>query len=182
MRANHRLKNTADLLEKTLLAIAAACLILLMTLGFSDVFARYVFSASIVQREELFRVLLIVIFATTLPVITLRREHLDVDLLDSLFADGKRRQVQFFMIDLIVAICCGTMSYWLYDKSLRISRTGREVMFEELGLQQGYFAQGFALVLAIVAVIMAILAVRHALATFMNISDDLTDIHHSETL
>lgn len=178
MKANETLIKLRRRLNNVLLAIAGSFLLFIMFLGFGDVFARYVFGTSFVLREELFRVSLIIIFATSFPVITMRHEHLDVDLLDGLFK-GAMKKVQFFFIDLLVAISCGVMSYWMWDKAARISRQGREVMFEELDLQQGYFCQFFAIVLAVVSVIMVMLAVLHIVSIFVkNLDDDIAEIRH----
>lgn len=182
MKANATIIRLRRKLNNLLLAVGGSCLVFIMFLGFGDVFARYLFGASIVQREELFRVGLIVIFATSFPVITMRHEHLDVDLLDNLFV-GSLKKIQFFVIDLCVAISCGVMAYWMWDKSQRISRVGREVMFEELDLQQGWFAKGFAVMLAVVAIIMVILACLHIVSIFVKtLDDDIAEIRHRETL
>lgn len=150
-------------LNQLLLFIAGACLVSIMFLGFADVFARYLFSASLVQREELFRVGLITIFATSFPVISLNREHLSVDLLDNVFF-GIAKKIQRILVDATIAVSCGVMGYWMWDKSERISRVGREVMFEELGLQQGHFAKFFAIVLFVVAIVILLMVIVQILA------------------
>ncbi len=182
MKANTFVIKWRRKLNSALLTISSLLLVFLMILGFGDVFARYFFSSSIVQREELFRVALIMIFATSFPVITMRHEHLDVDLLDGLFV-GSLKKIQFFFVDIFVATSCATMSYWMWDKAERISRTGREVMFEELKIQQGYFCQFFSIVLAVVSVIMVCLALLHIVSIFVkNLDDDIAEIRHRLTL
>ncbi len=182
IRANPTIIRLRRRLNNILLVVGGSCLVLLMFLGFGDVFARYFFGASIVQREELFRIGLIVIFATSFPVITMRHEHLDVDLLDNLFS-GALKKVQFFFIDLIVAASCGVMAYWMWDKSGRISRLGREVMFEELGLQQSYFAKFLVGILVFIAIIMVMLACLHIVSIFFkDLEDDIAEIRHRLTL
>ncbi len=182
MKANITVIKFRRKLNNILLIISGSLLVFIMFLGFSDVFARYFFSTSIVEREELFRVSLIVIFVTSFPVITMRHEHLDVDLLDNLFA-GAMKKVQFFFIDMFVAMSCGVMSYWMWDKAERISRSGREVMFEELNLQQGYVCQFFAIMLAVITVIMIILAILHIVSIFSkDLEDDIAEIRHRLTL
>lgn len=165
-----------------LYVLAGTALVLLMLIGFGDVFARYFFAASIVQREELFNVLLIVLFVSSFALITIQREHLDVDLLDFLFKTPFRRQLQFLLIDLSVAVSCIVMSYWMYDKAGRISRPGREVMYEELGLQQGWFAYAFAAVLLVVGVIMLIWAVWYVYAMVAHREDVVPEISHKDNL
>lgn len=182
MKANTTIIKLRRKLNNVLLAVSGTCLVGIMFLGFSDVFARYFFDASIVEREELFRLGLIVIFATSFPVITMRHENLDVDLLDKFFS-GSLKKIQFFIIDSIVAVSCGVMGYWVWDKSERISRVGRELMFEELGLQQGYFAKGLAVILFFVAAVMVILAMLHIISIFVkNLDDDIAEIRHREAL
>ncbi len=178
MKANPTIIKLRRKLNNILLAIAGTLLIMIMFLGFADVFARYFFDASIVIREEIFRLALIVVFATSFPVITMRHEHLDVDLLDKLFP-GNLKKVQFFVIDMLVAISCATLSYWMWDKAGRLSRPGREVMFEELGIQESYFCQFFAVILAFVAIIMVMLAALHIISIFVkNLDDDIAEIRH----
>ncbi len=158
VKANPTIIRWRRRLNNVLLAIGGSCLILLMFLGFGDVFARYFFDASIVQREELFRVGLIVIFATSFPVITMRHEHLDVDLLDNLFV-GAAKKVQFFFIDLSVAVSCGVMAYWVWDKSAR------------------------AIMLMAITAIMVILACLHIVSIFVKtLDDDIAEIRHRLTL
>ena len=164
------------------LGVAGVCLILLMLIGFGDVFARYTFNASIVQREELFSILLVVLFFTSFPVITWRHEHLDVDLLDKLFAGLRRRQAQLLMIDLVCAITCAAMSYWMFDKSMRISRPGREVMYEELGIQQSWIADAFAWSLALTAVVMTGLAIWRIVGLFAPRYADPRALTHKDNL
>lgn len=182
MKANVTIIRLRRKLNNVLLAVGGSCLVFIMFLGFGDVFARYLFNASIVEREELFRVGLILIFATSFPVITMRHEHLDVDLLDKLFV-GALKKIQFFVIDMLVAVSCAVMAYWMWDKSERISRVGRELMFEELGLQQGWFAKFFAIILAFVAIVMVILACLHIVCIFVkNLDDDIAAIRSRGTL
>lgn len=161
--------------------ISATALVLLMLVGFGDVFARYFFSASIVQREEIFNVLLITVFVCSFPLITLRRDHLDVDLLDRLFAGPLRRKLQFFLIDFSVAVSCLAMSYWMYDKAGRISRPGREVLFQELDLQQSSFAYAFAAMLFIAGGMMLLWALWHLYAIISR-KEDVIEIKHKDNL
>lgn len=165
-----------------LLAVAGTALVLLMLIGFGDVFARYLFSASIVQREELFNVLLVALFVCSFPVITVNRAHLDVDLLDGLFRTPFRRKLQFFVIDLAVALACIGMSYWMYDKGGRISRPGREVMYEELGVKQGLFAYGFAAMLLVVGIIMLLWTLWHLYAMVSGRDDHVPEIGHKDNV
>ncbi|MDO5090318.1 MAG: TRAP transporter small permease [Cardiobacteriaceae bacterium] len=165
-----------------LLGVAGTALVLLMLIGFGDVFARYFFSASIVQREELFNVLLITVFACSFPVITVRREHLDVDLLDGLFKTPFKRKLQLFVIDLAVGSACLGMSYWMYDKGGRISRPGREVMYEELGVRQGLFAYGFAAMLFVVGIIMLLWTLWHLYTLVSGRNDHLPELGHKDNL
>lgn len=165
-----------------LLALAGTALVLLMLIGFGDVFARYMFSASIVQREELFNVLMGVVFVCSFPVITVNRDHLDVDLLDGLFKTPFRRKLQFFLIDLAVSVACIGMSYWMYDKAGRISRPGREVMYEELGIKQGVFAYGFAAMLLLVGIVMLLWALWYLYAMMAHRDDIVPEISHKDNL
>lgn len=165
-----------------LLTVAGTALVLLMVIGFGDVFARYFFGASIVQREELFNVLLITVFLCSFPVITLEREHLDVDLLDGLFKTPLRRKLQLFMVDVVVGVSCVVMGYWMYDKAGRISRAGREVMYEELGLPQGLFAYAFAAMLFVVGVVMLLWALWFLYAAFAHRDDVIPEIAHKDNL
>lgn len=176
------LARLARAIAALLFALAGTALVLLMLIGFGDVFARYFFGASIVQREELFNVLLIVLFVCSFPLITLKREHLDVDLLDGLFKTPARRKFQFFLIDLSVAGSCIAMSYWMYDKAGRISRPGREVMYEELQLQQGWFAYGFAAMLLVVGVIMLCWALWYVYALIAHRDDVVPEISHKDNV
>lgn len=145
-------------ISNVMLAIAGIGLVFVMFLGFYDVFARYFFNSSVVEREELFRICLIITFATSFPVITLRREHLDVDLLASFFS-GKLKQIQLFVVDVLVAFSCGVLAWWMWERASKMEKRG--MLFEELHLPQHYLAKFFTASLALVAVMMGILAMVH---------------------
>lgn len=165
MNKNCTLSKIERAISNLLLTIAGASLVFVMFLGFYDVFARYFFNASVVVREELFRICLIIAFATSFPVITLRREHLDVDLLEGFFR-GRLKQLQLLVIDVLVCLSCGVLAWWMFERATKMQKRG--MLFEELHLPQHYLAQFFSASLLFVAVVMAVFALVHLIKLFSN--------------
>ena len=94
-----------------------------MCLTVVEVVARYVFNAPIFGRQDLAQILLALSIFFAFPVVTLRREQIDVDLLDSLFSPT----AAFFrdrLIDVLTSITLITMSVWLFARAEKALKRG----------------------------------------------------------
>ncbi|MEL6933339.1 MAG: TRAP transporter small permease subunit [Pseudomonadota bacterium] len=73
-------------LAQICLALSALCLLVLMCLTVAEVIGRYGFNAPIFGRQDIAQILLALSIFMAFPVVTLRGEQIDVDLLDSWFS------------------------------------------------------------------------------------------------
>ncbi len=88
----------------------------LMCLTVAEVVARYGFNAPIFGRQDLAQILLACSIFLALPVVTLRGQQIDVDLLDSLFSN----RAAFWRnraIELLTSGVFMTMGFWLYERA-----------------------------------------------------------------
>jgi TRAP-type C4-dicarboxylate transport system permease small subunit len=91
---------------------AAAVLFMLMALTCIDVVGRYFFSRPIAGGLEVTEILVAAIVFVALPLITLRQEHVMVDLFDALTPDWLLR-VQHVAACLVSAVVCGALAWRL---------------------------------------------------------------------
>ncbi|MEP1943972.1 MAG: TRAP transporter small permease, partial [Sulfitobacter sp.] len=107
------------------LIISAVCLMALMVLTVCEVIGRYGFNAPIFGRQDVAKILLAASIFFAFPVVTLRGEQIDVDLLDALFS----KTAAFWrdqMIGLVTATVLITMGVWIghrAEKSLSRGNT-----------------------------------------------------------
>ena len=105
-RAGHRLAQIS-------LALSAACLVALMCLTVAEVIGRYGFNAPIFGRQDIAQILLAASLFLAFPVVTLRNEQIDVDLLDGWFSTRAA-----FWRDLgstvLTSVSLTTIGYWLF--------------------------------------------------------------------
>ncbi|MDX8352958.1 TRAP transporter small permease [Cognatiyoonia sp. IB215182] len=141
-------------------SLSGICLIALMLLTVAEVIGRYGFNAPIFGRQDIAQILLACSIFLAFPVVTLRGQQIDVDLMDGFFSSG----VAFWRDRLIQLLTAGTlltMGYWLYLRGVRIERQGltSDLLFLPkyplvYGIAGVVFTTGIAL--AIYAVVIAI--------------------------
>ncbi|MFQ6547631.1 TRAP transporter small permease [Aestuariibius sp. 2305UL40-4] len=110
-------------LARIFLTLSAICLIALMCLTVAEVIGRYVFNSPIFGRQDIAQILLACSIFLAFPVVTLRGEQIDVDLLDGFFSKG----AAFWrdrMIGLLMTVALLTMGYWLYLRGARFQERG----------------------------------------------------------
>ena len=117
-------------LARICLILSAVCLMTLMGLTVVEVIGRYVFNAPITGRQDLAQILLACSIFFAFPVVTLRGEQIDVDLLDGFFSKG----AAFWRDRLIETLTSGvliTMGVWLFERAEKaLSRgTTSELLF-----------------------------------------------------
>ncbi|MEM9811773.1 MAG: TRAP transporter small permease, partial [Pseudomonadota bacterium] len=107
-----RLLRAGRWLARVSLVLSAACLVALMALTVAEVVGRYLFNAPIFGRQDIAQILLACSIFLAFPVVTLRGEQIEVDLLDSAFSPG----MAAWRDRLIGCLTSGvllTMGYWL---------------------------------------------------------------------
>jgi len=127
------LERVGHRLARFILVVGALLLAATLALTVVDVFGRYILNAPVNGKTELTRFLMAGLIACALPVITVRSEHITVDLFDSFYSPRIAA-----LRDLIVdAICAGTLLVlvdWLIFRSERLLNRGYTSDFLELPL------------------------------------------------
>ena len=145
-----------------LVATASACLSLagIMTLMVTDVIARHLLNAPVPGAAELIELLMALLVFSALPLTTLRREHIQVDLFTALIPISFRR-IAGMLANAVAGAIMAFIAWRLYDKTVEILGFGDTTAFLRLPL-------------APVAGVMTAMAALTALAFFVN---SLRDLH-----
>lgn len=109
---------------RTVLAwLVAAALFAMMTLTFLDVVGRYLINRPFPGATELVQYTMIVAIFLALPVVTYRREHISISLVDS-FLGPPARKLQRMFVGLVSAIVLAMLSYrlWLHAEGNAANR------------------------------------------------------------
>lgn len=113
----HAIETAARRLSAVLAAVAAAILMLMMTLTFFDVVGRYLFNSPVFFTIELTQLLMGVIIYLGLALTTLRRGHVTVDVVVALLPPGLRR-----ITELIASLCAlgvlGLITWQLFGRAV----------------------------------------------------------------
>lgn len=117
--------------ERLLEALSAIPVAVIVVVTFIDVFARYWFSAPLRGSMEIIEYAMALVIFTALPVITKKRQHVSVSLIDNL-AKGNVRRVKIVFCDLLSAIALALLSWRLWLQALDDLKVG--VKTEVLGL------------------------------------------------
>ncbi|NBY03970.1 MAG: TRAP transporter small permease [Betaproteobacteria bacterium] len=113
----------AKTLEKLLGVISAVVLFGMMIITAVDVFGRYVLNQPLPGGFEITEMALAVLIYAALPLVSMRREHIVIDTLDSLMSPG----VKAFFNQLSDLICCLTLSgigYLIFRRAARVAEYG----------------------------------------------------------
>lgn len=141
----------------TLGLIAAVLLFCLMAITCADVIGRYFFGAPVYGAFEITEMLLASLIFAGLPLVTLRDDHITVDLLDAVVPDWLLR-IQHVVICLI---CFGATSYlaWrLWLRALAMDRAGETTA--QLKFKLAYLTYGMSILMALTALALLVLALR----------------------
>jgi len=110
-------------LARTCLTLSALCLFSIMILTVVEVIGRYLFNAPIFGRQDIAQILLALSIFLAFPVVTLRGEQIDVDLLDGLFSE-RAAIWRDRLIAVLVAVSLLTMGYWLFARAEKVMSRG----------------------------------------------------------
>ncbi|MEP1611460.1 MAG: TRAP transporter small permease [Roseobacter sp.] len=109
-------KRAGEMLARICLVLSAACLTALMVLTVCEVVGRYGFNTPIFGRQDIAKILLAASIFLAFPVVTLRGEQIDVDLLDAFFSKTAGFWRDQF-IGLVTAIALITMGVWIFHRA-----------------------------------------------------------------
>lgn len=99
-------------IERLLGWLSALPLVLIVGLTFADVFARYLFAAPIRGSVEIIEYAMAMAIFTALPLVTWRREHICVSLVDGVLKETGRR-IKNVLCDVISLLALGLMTWRL---------------------------------------------------------------------
>ncbi|MRI33627.1 TRAP transporter small permease [Endozoicomonas sp. OPT23] len=115
---------------------AASVLFFLMVVTCIDVLGRYLFDSPLIGSVEITELLLGCLIFSAMPLITWRKEHIVVDLIDNLFPEGlKKVRDMFFDLCIGSSLAVIGMKVWgLADRA-----AGYEEVTEYLEIPVSYF-------------------------------------------
>ena len=147
------------LVEVLLGAAASVLLLLLMSLTFVDVVARYVFGRPIAGAFELTELLLLVLIFAGLPLVTYSDEHAVMDFIDRPLGPGGTRALQ----RLVQALCAATMGLLAWLVWLKADRIwGYRDATDVLRIVYGPFVYFMAVMIGLTGLIHLYKAFRRA--------------------
>ncbi len=101
------------LAERVLNIACALPLALIVVLTFADVFARYVFSSPIRGSVEIIQFAMALVIFTALPLVTRRRGHVTVSLVDGLLM-GRAGRVKRLLCDVLSVFALAVLTWRLW--------------------------------------------------------------------
>jgi TRAP-type C4-dicarboxylate transport system permease small subunit len=145
------------LIAPTLGIVAAVDLFCLMALTCVDVVGRYFFNSPVHGGFELTEMLLAGLIFTALPLVTVRGDHVTVDLLEPVTPLPLLRLQH---IAACAASCVATayLAYRLWVRALVMDNAGETTA--QLKLKLAYLTYGMAVLMALTAVAFLVLALR----------------------
>ncbi len=151
------MKSLIQILRKAAVApvlLASAALFILMLMTFSDVVLRSVFNAPIEAATELTRILMAIMVFAVMPVVSARREHITVDLTDSLFKRYRLSNLR----DGLVTLASGVMLVWPAMRVQVLAERARDYgdVTEYLAIPQFYIGWFIAVFTALTALILIV--------------------------
>jgi TRAP-type C4-dicarboxylate transport system permease small subunit len=135
----------------------ALTLFAMMALTCADVAGRYLLNRPIQGAFELTEMLLAAMIFTALPLVTLRGEHVTVDLFDAVTPDRILR-VQHVLACAIGAVCTGFLAYRLGVRAENMVASGQTTA--QLQFTLGWLTWGMTLMMALTSAALAVLALR----------------------
>jgi TRAP-type C4-dicarboxylate transport system permease small subunit len=129
------------LLERLLLSIAMIALLAMMAVMTTDALGRYIFSSPLSAGFELIQILMAILVFSAIPIVTLRRSHVVVDIFDFLLSSRTRRVLSIITTSVCLIISL-TFAWVLWRRGAFLA-AGNEVT-ANLGVPQAPLAYGMA--------------------------------------
>ena len=140
-------------------AIAALDLLALMVLTCVDVLGRYFFNRPVYGGFELTEMMLAALIFAALPLVSLRNQHVTVDLFEALTPAGLLR-IQHVTACLVGVLCTGYLAWRLWLRAGTMMAAGETTA--QLKLEISWLTYGMSVLMALTAVALAVLATRPA--------------------
>ena len=151
--------------------VASAALFALMVMTFADVILRSAFNSPIEAATELTRILMAVMVFSVLPVLSVTKDHIEVDLAESLFKSDLSKQIRTG----IIFIACGGMLILPAGMAVDLAERARSYgdLTEYLNIPQFYIGWFIATMAHLTAAILILRGIYTlALCLKVNFSSD----------
>ena len=137
--------------------VAALVMFGLMAVTCVDVFGRYFLSMPVRGGFEITEMLLATLIFAGLPLVTLRNEHVMVDVLDALVPEWLFR-LQHVMACLIAFVATAYLSWRLWIRAVSMVAAGETTA--QLKFTIGYLTFAMSILMAVTAIALLVLACR----------------------
>lgn len=137
-------------LNRTLGAVAAFLLFFMMMLTTVDVVMRYVFNSPIGASFEVTELSLGILIFAALPLVTLKDEHVGIDLIDLVLSPAVIR-VMRRVVNLVLALCLAVLAWRLWLAADRFLSYGDTTATAQIPIYPFYY--GMAVLTGISAII-----------------------------
>jgi TRAP-type C4-dicarboxylate transport system permease small subunit len=154
-------KGLLQLIDRTMApalgGFAALVLFAMMLLTCADVVGRYFLSRPIFGAFELTEMLLAALIFAGLPLVTLRNEHVTVDVLDPITPDWLFR-VQHVIACALGLVSTGYLAWRLWIRALSMDSAGETTA--QLKFKLAYLTYAMSILMALTALALLVLAFR----------------------
>lgn len=140
--------------------LAAAILFFLMVLTCVDVVGRYLFNSAVLGGLEMTEMAMAVLIFAGLPLITVRREQITIDLLDQI-TPGFIKPLQRLSVDLIAIFCLSMASWQLWLRAERLAAGGDVTAQLRIPLAPAIYLMAVLAAAAALALLFAMLRQRN---------------------
>jgi TRAP-type C4-dicarboxylate transport system permease small subunit len=137
--------------------IAAAVLFALMVLTCTDVIGRYFLSQPVYGAFEITEMLLAALIFAGLPLVTLRHEHVTVDVLDPVTPDWVYR-IQHVVGCALGALSTGYLAWRLWIRAMSLHAAGETTA--QLKFKLAYLTYAMSILMALTAMALLLLVLR----------------------
>lgn len=138
--------------------IAATVVFVLMLLTTADVVGRYLFNSPIWGAFEITEILLATLIFAGLPLVTLRNEHVTVDLFDPVTPEWLFR-IQHVLACLIGFVCTAYLSWRLWIRADNMLAAGETTA--QLKITLAWLCYAMSVLMALTALALLVLSLRH---------------------
>ncbi|MBI3436850.1 MAG: TRAP transporter small permease [Proteobacteria bacterium] len=136
---------------------AAVVLFALMLLTCVDVVGRYFFNQPVTGGFEITEMLLAALIFCGLPMVTLRNDHVTVDILDGITPDWLFR-IEHVVASLIGFVATGYLAWRLWVRAVSMDIAGETTA--QLKFKLAYLTYGMSILMAFTALALLLLAFR----------------------
>jgi TRAP-type C4-dicarboxylate transport system permease small subunit len=119
--------NVSQVINRLLEVVCALPLLLIVVVTFFDVFARYIFSSPIKGSVEIVEFCMAIVVFGALPLVTRKRLHVSVSLVEGFFS-GLGRQIKIFICDQLSAAALAILTWRLYAVTMDELEYGSETL------------------------------------------------------